>query len=88
MLRGDFPLPDATEWAIVVYDEIFVNVKAAGNGPDSGFDQNRLFIGLNRQFTEQFNMDLGYQTQALNNRQPALINQINHSILLQFFISL
>jgi hypothetical protein len=27
MLRGDFPLPDPPEWAIVVYDEIFVNVK-------------------------------------------------------------
>jgi len=33
MLRGDFPLPDAPEWAIVVYDEIFVNVNAVGNGP-------------------------------------------------------
>jgi uncharacterized protein DUF2490 len=74
MLRGDFPLPDAPEWTIVVYDEIFVNVNAVGNDPDSGFDQNRLFLGLNRQFTEQFNMDLGHQMQALNNRQPALIN--------------
>ena len=43
MLRGDFPLPDAPEWAIVVYDEIFVNLNAVGNGPDSGFDQNRFF---------------------------------------------
>jgi len=88
MLRGDFPLPDAPEWAIVVYDEIFVNVNAVGNGPDSGFDQNRFFLGMNRKFTEHFNMDLGYQMQAVNNRQPGLINQINHTILLQFFINL
>jgi len=88
MLRGDFPLPDAPEWAIVVYDEIFLNVNAVGNGPDSGFDQNRLFLGMNRQFTEHFNMDLGYQLQALNNSQPELINQINQIILLQFFINL
>jgi hypothetical protein len=33
-------------------------------------------------------MDLGYQMQELNNRQPELINQINHIILLQFFINL
>ena len=33
-------------------------------------------------------MDLGYQMQALNNSQPELINQINHIILLQFFINL
>ena len=88
MLRGDFPLPDAPEWAIVVYDEIFLNVNTVGNGPASGFDQNRLFLGMNRQFTEHFNMDLGYQMQALNNNQPELINQINHTILLQFFINL
>jgi len=43
---------------------------------------------MNRQFTEHFNMDLSYQMHAPNNRQSALINQINHSILLQFFINL
>ena len=71
-----------------MYDEIFVNLNTVGNGPDSGFDQNRLFLGMNRQFTEHFNMDLGYQMQALNNSQPELVNQINHIILLQFFINL
>ena len=88
MLRGDFPLPDAPEWAIVVFDEFFVNVNSVRNGPDSGFDQNRFFLGMNREFTKYFNMDLGYQMQAQNKSQPGLINQINHIILLQFFISL
>jgi Protein of unknown function (DUF2490) len=88
LLRGDFPLPDAPGWAFVVYDEIFVNVNTVENGPRSGFDQNRFFLGMNREFTEHFNMDLGYQMQALNNSQPGLINQINHIILLQFFINL
>lgn len=88
MLRGDFPLPNAPEWAFVLYDEIFVHVNSVGNGPESGFDQNRFFLGMNREFTKYFNMDLGYQMQALNNSQPGYINQINHIILLQFFINL
>ena len=88
MLRGDFPLPNAPEWAFVVYDEIFMNVNSVGNGPDSGFDQNRFFLGMNREFTKYFNMDLGYQIQALNGRQSGLVNQINNIILLQFFINL
>ena len=71
-----------------MYDEIFVNLNAVGNGPDSGLDQNRFFLGMNHRFTDQFNMDLGYQMQALNNRSSGLINQINHIILLQFFINL
>lgn len=88
MLRGDFPFPHAPKWAIVVFDELFVNVTSVGNGPDSGFDENRFFLGMNRQFTEQFDMDFGYQMQAQNNRQPGLLNQINHAILLQIFINL
>ena len=88
LLRGDFPLPNAPEWALVAYDEIFVNLNAVRNGPDSGFDQNRVFLGINREFTKQFNMDVGYQMQAINGNQAGLINQINHIILLQFFINL
>jgi hypothetical protein len=88
MLRGDFPLPQAPEWAIVVYDEIFVNLNTVGSGPESGLDQNRFFLGMNRQFTKQFNMDAGYQMQAVNTRQPGFINQINHIILLQFWVNL
>jgi hypothetical protein len=81
-------LPVAPEWALVVYDEIFVNLNAVKNGPDSGFDQNRFFVGINREFTKQFNMDVGYQMQAINGNQAGLINQINNIILLQFFINL
>ncbi|MGQ0667677.1 MAG: DUF2490 domain-containing protein [Nitrospiraceae bacterium] len=88
LLRADFPLPDLSNWAIVVFDEIFVNLNTVGHGPEAGLDQNRFFLGMNRRFTEQVNMDLGYQMQALNNSQSGIINQINHVILLQMFINL
>ena len=88
MLRGDVPLLQIPDWAFVVYDEIFVNLNTVGNGPESGFDQNRLFLGMNHQLTKYFNMDFGYQMQALNNSQSGLINQINNIILLQCFINL
>jgi hypothetical protein len=88
MLRAHFPLPQAPDWAIVVSDEIFVNLNTVGNGPEAGFDQNRFFVGMNHRLTEHLNMDLGYQAQALNDSQSGLINQINHIILLQFLINL
>jgi hypothetical protein len=88
MLRGDFPLPDIPDWAIVVFDEILVNLNTMGHGPEAGLDQNRFFIGLNRRFTDQVNMDLGYQAQAVDNSQSGIINQINHIILLQMWINL
>lgn len=93
MLRGSYPLPMAPQWALVVYDEVFVNLNTVGaitgRGPSSGFDQNRFFVGINRTFSKYFNMDVGYQNQLLNTRSiPDLANQMNHIVLLQFYINL
>lgn len=89
-LRGMYPLPMAPEWALVASDEIFVNINTVGvRGPAAGFDQNRVFAGVNRTFTKYVNMDIGYQNQLLNSRSiPNLANQMNHVILLQLFINL
>jgi hypothetical protein len=93
MLRGMYPLPVAPEWALVSYDEVFINLNTvdqpASRGPAAGFDQNRFFIGVNRTFSKHFNMDFGYQNQLLNSRSiPDLANQMNHVILLQLYINL
>ena len=90
MLRGQYPLPMAPEWALVAADEIFIHLNTVGSrGPEAGFDQNRFFIGVNRTFSKYFNMDIGYQNQLLNSRSiPNLANQMNHMILFQFFINI
>lgn len=89
-LRGAYTLPMAPEWALVASDEVFVHLNTVGvRGPQAGFDQNRFFIGVNRTFSKYFNMDVGYQNQLLNSRSiPNLANQMNHMILLQFFINI
>lgn len=92
MLRGMYPLPIAPEWALVAYDEIFVNLNTVGTtqrGLEAGFEQNRFFIGINRTFSKYFNMDVGYQNQLLNSRAiPDFANQMNHIILLNCYINL
>lgn len=90
MLRGQYPLPMAPEWALAAADEIFIHLNTVGSrGPEAGFDQNRFFIGVNRTFSKYFNMDVGYQNQLLNSRSiPNLANQMNHMILFQFFINI
>ena len=46
----------APEWAVVAYDEIFVNLNTVGTtqgkGPAAGFDQNRVLVGINADFLE------------------------------------
>mgnify|MGYP001614114130 CR=1 FL=1 len=60
-----------------------------GKGPGAGIDQNRFFLGINKSFSQYFNVDLGYQNQMINSRQlPGNANLINHIFLLQFFINL
>ena len=57
-------------------------------GPESGFDQNRTFVGFNYQLTSQLNRDVGYQLQITNNVRPKLVNNANHVLLIQLFINL
>lgn len=88
MLRVDVPLPMIPSWGFVTFDEVFVNLNGVSGGPEGGFDQNRFFIGFNREFLKQFNVDLGYQMQVINLRGEGIVNQINNCIMINFFINL
>jgi len=99
MLKLSYPLPVAPDWALVTYDEIFINLnsvdtfdearRGASKGPGAGIDQNRFFLGVNKAFNQYFNVDLGYQNQMLNSRTlHGNANLINHILLLQFYINL
>lgn len=86
LLRGQIPFDREKIWSIVAQDEIFINFNSPPNGPAEGFDQNRLFFGLNRKVNEHFHVDGGYQWQTINTREPGFIDNINHILLLQFFL--
>jgi hypothetical protein len=98
MFKVSYPLPIAPDWALVGYDEIFINLNSVdtiddairgGKGPGAGIDQNRLFVGVNKSFNQYFNVDIGYQNQMLNSRtKEGNANLINHILLLQFYINL
>ncbi len=88
MLRIDFPLPAYPVLALVSYDEIFVHLNTVSHGPESGFDQNRFFLGINYTFSPNVNVDAGYQMQLINTALSGMANQANNMILLQFFINL
>lgn len=87
MIRLDVPFGEHNEWAGVVYDEIFVNLNSIRNGPDSGIDQNRVFVGINRKVNEYFHVDLGYQNQFINSAGSDVADKMNHIILIQMFFN-
>jgi hypothetical protein len=59
-VRVSVPLGKSRKWAGVVYDEIFVNFNTVPNGPHGGFEQNRVFGGVNRTLNAHANVELGY----------------------------
>lgn len=85
LLRGQVPVSDDDRWRVVGQDEVFANLNSVENGPTSGFDQNRLFFGVNRVVNEHLNVDVGYQFQYVNRREPGFPDAINHVLLIQLF---
>lgn len=65
-LRISKPLDARRRWAIVGFDEIFINLNDTPSGPESGFDQNRAYIGVAHQVNPTLRLELGYQASSLN----------------------
>lgn len=81
LLRFAYPLDKRQQWSAVIYDEAFVNFNSPPRGPQSGFDQNRAFAGLNRKLGKHANLEAGYMAQYVNRADP-LPDRLNHIILL------
>lgn len=69
-----------------VWDEVFVNINSTNFGADSGFGQNRLFVGLGVfvDTDRHFRFELGYMNQFINS--PSSADQMNHIISSSLFI--
>lgn len=85
LLRDQIPFTDDGLWRAVAQDEVFFNLNSPEDGPVSGFDQNRLFVGVNYLVNQNLNIDLGYQFQYLNRREPGFPDDITHVLLVQLF---
>lgn len=69
-----------------MWDEVFVNINSTNFGADSGFGQNRLFVGLGVfvDSDRHFRFELGYLNQLIN--APNSPDQMNHIISSNLFI--
>lgn len=68
-------------------NEIFFNLNSPTNGPGGGFDQNRIFVGLNKKINKHLSVDGDYQLQAINTNEASLFNTLNHILRLRFFFN-
>lgn len=59
------PLFD-TSWRGVIRNEYFAGLNSVDGGPQSGFDQNRSFIGVSHKLNDHISAEVGYQLQHID----------------------
>jgi hypothetical protein len=66
MLRAVLPLDSQRRWSAVGQNELFVNLNSTARGPQSGFDQNRIYVGGLYDVDRHTRVELGYQANFIN----------------------
>ncbi len=70
------PLDAQRRWSLVAWNELFVTFDETASGPAQGYDQNRAFAGVLRQFSPKAGLELGYLWQTAD--PPGLPRQDAH----------
>ena len=84
MLKVSSPLSNAPAYSLVASDEYFLNLNDTDWAPKSGFDQNRLFLGIGYNFDKQTKTEIGYMNQYIN-RSNNPVNLNDHILSINFF---
>ncbi len=86
-LKGSYPLDKKERWALVLFDELFINFNSHFGGPQGGIDRNRIYAGINHKFSENITADLGYQLEHQHKKGSAA-DPLNHFVFfyLNFFL--
>ena len=78
MFRSLLALDPEALISLCFWDEYFQNLNTVSNGPVSGFDQNRSFLGLNYLLTKDIQVESGYLNVFVNQSgtAPDIMNHI------------
>ena len=83
-----YPLLGSERLRFAAYDELFLNLNSTDWGADSGFDQNRLFVGLNAPLdsARSVQAELGYLNRYLkpSSRRGRMDHIVSVNLLLSY----
>lgn len=65
----------SSAYSLVFWDEYFIHLNDTDWGANRGFDQNRVFIGVNSKLDSQASIEVGYLNQFVNSRN---VDKENH----------
>ena len=80
-----YPIAALPKISAVAWDEVFVNLDDADWGPQSGFDQNRAFVGAGYGFSKVVRAEVGYFNQFID--RPINPNRMTHALSINLFLT-
>lgn len=83
--KMSYPIAALPKVSAVAWDEVFVNLDDADWGPQSGFDQNRAFVGAGYAFSKVVRAEVGYFNQFID--RPMNPNRMTHALSLNLFLT-
>jgi hypothetical protein len=84
--KGTYALPGNPGVSLVGYDELFFGLNDTDWGASSGFDRNRLFLGVGWRLGESGNsLEIGYLNQYVE--KDSADNLMEHILSLNFFLN-
>lgn len=86
MIRYMRPFEFEPRLALVAWDEFFIRLNSTPVGGQSGFDQNRAFLGGAWTFNPNFRTELGYLNQYIDNADHSA-ETMHHLIMGSLFIN-
>lgn len=86
-VRVTVPIKRESKWQLVGQEEIFINLNKVNAAITPGINQNRVFLGVNRQLHRKLNMDFGYQYQYINRNDP-VEDRHNHVLLINTYYTI
>ncbi len=75
LVRVTRPLAKTPKLSFVAWNELFINLNDTDWGARSGFDQNRLFLGMGYNFSAKVRAETGYLNQYVH---TATVERQNH----------
>jgi hypothetical protein len=79
------PIAFDSRLSVRAYDEVFLNLNSTDWGAPSGFDQNRLWVGLGWTFNEHVTLEAGYLNQYI--RRGGGAYTMNHIVAIHLLLS-
>ena len=81
------PIDKNEIWKFVLWDEVWFNMGDHFKGPQSGFDRNWLFAGINKNISDNVSLEVGYQLEYANRTSPRQ-DFLNHIIVINTYFNL